>query len=83
MFKERLERQQQDLSALHRNEIFVRAPAHTPFNAQTWGANSCLSTYLSFFLSVYLVQIPLAAAGADQRWLYENVLGSSDRVSGD
>lgn len=82
MFKERLESELQALSTLHRNEIFVLAPARTPFNAQTWGARCCLLSYLSLFLSVSLFQIILAPPGADQRWLCENVLRSGDRVRG-
>lgn len=74
MFKERLESERQTLSALPWNEIFVLALAHTAFNTQTWGARRCLLSYLSLFLSLSLFLILLTPPGADQRWLYENVL---------
>lgn len=74
MFKERLESELQTLSALHWNEIFVLAPAHTPFNTQTWGACWCLLSYLSLFLSLSLFLILSTPPGTDQRWLYEIVL---------
>lgn len=83
MFKERLESELQTLSTLNCNEIFVLAPAHTPFNTQTCGAHCCLLPYLFVFLSVPLFLILLAPPSTDQGWLYENVLRSSDRVAGD
>lgn len=62
MFKERLESERQTLSALHQNEIFVLAPAHTSFNTQTWGARCCLLSYLFLFLSLSLFLIQLLPA---------------------
>lgn len=82
MFKERLESKLQTLSTLHQNEVFVLAPSHSPFNTQTCGANCCLLSYQSLFLSVSPLLILLAPSGADQRQLYENVLRSGSRVKG-